>query len=172
MKRPRFIWLPIFLMITLPLLAITCARKNSDPAPKATHPATVASVWAWKKLLVSPPVDDIGDILDFYVQLSLLTSKCLPLLLYEFKSDGSLIAMEEKICQSTGVGPTEYGPKTGDTWAVMGSKIVISHVDGSKDEADLEIKDSKLPSGSKSKVMIWKRKIGDRQYTWEFERKL
>ncbi|WP_373513684.1 hypothetical protein [Persicitalea sp.] len=172
MKKIHSIRLSFLLLATLPMLAVTCGKKNNDPAPKASHPATVASVWAWQKLLVSPPVDNITDILDFYVQLSILTSKCLPLFLYEFKSNGSLVAIEQKICQATGVGPVEFGPKTGDTWAVTGNKIVLTHLDGTKDEADLEIKDSKLADGSKSKLMIWKRKIGDRMYTWEFERKL
>jgi hypothetical protein len=58
-----------------------------------------------------------------------------------------------------------------DRWSVTGSKIVISHSDGSTDEADLELTDGTLSSGAKSKVMSWKRQVGNQQYTWEFERK-
>ncbi|MDB5241560.1 MAG: hypothetical protein JWP57_2185 [Spirosoma sp.] len=173
MKTIRFPYLSVLLLLTLPLLAAFCSKKTSDPTPKNTHPVTVASVWAWKHLYVSPPVENnIDDIVDFYVQLSLLTSKCLPELLYEFKSDGTLIPISQTICAASGLSPLQFGPRTGDTWSVNGSKIVISHVDGNRDEADLELTDGTLSSGAKSKVMTWKRQIGNQQYTWEFERKL
>jgi hypothetical protein len=172
MKNVRFPYLSVLLLVTLPLLAPFCSKKNSDPTPQNTHPATVASVWAWQKLLVDPPVDNITDILDFYVQLNLLTSKCLPLFIYDFKTDGSITPIQQTICASTGSSPPQYGLQTGDTWAVQGSKIIITHTDGSRDQADLELTDGTLSSGAKSKVMIWKRRIGDRLYTWRFERQL
>lgn len=172
MKTIRFPYLSVLVLLTLPLLAPFCSQKTSDPTPQSSHPATVASVWAWKHLYVSPPVDNIDDIVDFYVQLNLLTSKCLPLLLYDFKSDGSLVPIPETICATGGLSSLQSGLKTGDTWSVNGSKIVISHTDGSKDEADLELIDGTLSSGAKSKVMTWKRQIGNQKYTWEFERKL
>lgn len=172
MKTIRLPRLTGLLLLTLPLLAPMCSKKNNDPAPQNAHPAAVASVWAWQKLLVDPPVDNITDILDFYVQLNLITSKCLPIFEYEFKRDGSLVPYEQKICQATGLNPLQFGPRTGDRWSVNGNKILITHLDGSADEADLELMDGTLSSGAKSKVMIWKRKIGDRQYTWKFERKL
>lgn len=172
MKTVRFPYLSVLLLLTLPLMVSFCSKKTSDPAPQSSHPSTVVSVWAWQKLLVDPPVDSIDDILDFYVQLSLLTAKCLPLFEYEFKANGSIVPLQQTICASTGTGPLQYGPRTGDTWLVNGRKIVITHADGSKDEADLELTDGTLSSGAKSKVMTWKRKIGDQTYTWKFERKL
>ncbi|MDB5239593.1 MAG: hypothetical protein JWP57_218 [Spirosoma sp.] len=173
MKTTRFPSRSVLLLLTLPLLAAFCSKKTSDPTPKNTHPATVASVWAWKHLYVTPPVDNnIDDIVEFYVQLNLQTSKCLPVLLYDFKSDGSLVAVSQTICAAVGLSPLQFGPRTGDTWSVKGSKIVISHTDGSKDEAELELTDRTLSSGAKSEVMTWKRQIGTQQYTWEFGREL
>lgn len=169
MKPIRLPYLSLLLLLTLPLLAPFCSTKNGDPVPD-THPATVAGTWGWKNLLVSPPVDDIDDILDFYVQLNLLTSKCLPLLDYEFRADGTLIPIQQTICPGTGLSPAQYGPRTGDKWAVNGSRIIITHTDGSKDEADLELTDSTLPSGAKVKAMIWKRPMDGRKYTWKFVR--
>lgn len=159
-------------LLILPLLASTCSKKNNDPAPKNTHPSTVASVWAWTHLYIDPPVDNITDILDFYVQLNLITAKCLPIFLYEFKADGSLVAIQQTICQSSGISALKTGPQPGDKWAVNGSKIVITHADGSQDEAELKLTDETLSSGAKSKVMTWKRKIGTQVYTWKFERKV
>ena len=170
MKQTRLLGMAVLLLTTLPLVAIKCG-KNSDPAPKNTHPATVASVWYWKNLLVSPPVGNIDDILDFYVQLNLATTQCLPLFYYDFKSDGTITPIQEQICATTGSSPFSFGPQTGDKWSVSGSTITLTHPDGSKDDAQLELKDGKLPSGAKSKIMIWKRKIGDQTYTWKFERK-
>lgn len=172
MKTIRSACLVALILATLPLLAVMCSKKSNDPAPKNSHPSTVASVWAWQNLYVDPPVDNITDILDFYVQLNLITAKCLPLFLYDFQGDGSLVAIQQTICQSSGVSALKLGPQTGDKWSVSGSKVVITHADGSKDEADLELKDSTLPGGAKSKIMIWKRKIGTQLYTWRFERKV
>ena len=172
MRAFHFSRLSVLLLLTLPLLAPMCGKKEKDPMPKGSHPATVASVWAWQKLLIDPPVDNITDILDFYVQLSVMTSKCLPIFEYEFKSDGSIIPYEQKICQATGVSPVQFGPKTGDKWSVSGNKITITHLNGAKDEADLELKDGTLGSGAKSKLMIWKRTIDGHQYTWVFERQI
>ncbi len=172
MKTKRFPYLSVLVLLTLPLLAPFCSKDTSDPTPQSSHPATVASVWAWTHLYVSPPVDNnIRDIVDFYTQLSLLTSKCLPLLLYDFKSDGTLIPIPETICAAGGLSSLPSGPRTGDRWSVNGSKIVITHSDGSTEEADLELTDGTLSSGAKSKVMSWKRQVGNQQYTWEFERK-
>lgn len=172
MKTIRFPYRSVLLLLTLPLLAPFCSKKNNDPAPKNTHPTAIVSVWAWQKLLVDPPVDNITDILDFYVQLSVLTTKCLPLFEYEFKADGSIIPYEQKICQASGLSPVQFGPRTGDKWSVKGSKIIITHLDGSSDEGDLELTDGTLSSGAKSKVMTWKRQVDGRMYTWKFERKL
>lgn len=170
MKLIRSTCLAVLLLATLPLLAVMCSRKNNDPAPQNAHPSVVASVWSWENLYVDPPVDNITDILDFYIQLNILTAKCLPILLYEFKADGSLIPYEQPVCQSTGSSALKLGPQTGDKWSVKGSKITITHADGSKDEADLELKDGTSGSGAKAKIMIWKRKIGTQQYTWRFGR--
>ncbi|WP_018621729.1 hypothetical protein [Spirosoma luteum] len=115
MKPIRFLYLPVLLLLSLPLLAPSCSNKNSDPVPAATHPASVASVWAWQKLQVSPPVGNIDDILDFYIQLNLITSNCLPIFLYEFKSDGTVVPLEQTICASSGNSALEMGPQMGDT---------------------------------------------------------
>lgn len=170
MKTIRSACLTALLLATLPLLAVMCSKKNNDPAPKNLHPSTVASVWAWQNLYVDPPVDNITDILDFYVKLNEITTKCLPLLLYDFQRDGSLVAVPQKFCQSGGISALNLGPQTGDKWSVRGNKMVITHADGSKDEADLELKDGTSGTGAKTKVMIWKRKVGNQMYTWRFER--
>ncbi len=172
MKTIRFPYLSVLLLVTIPLLAPFCSKKHNDPSPKNAHPSAIVSVWAWQKLLVAPPLDNIDDILGLYVQISVLTTKCLPLFEYEFKADGSIVPYKQTICQSSGLSPVEFGPRTGDKWSVNGNKIKITHLDGSSDEGDLELKDGTLSSGAKSKIMIWKRKVGDRMYTWEFERKL
>lgn len=171
MKPTRLICVAVLLLTTLPLLAPSCG-KSRDPAPKNAHPATVASVWAWQNLLISPPVGNIDDILDFYVQLNVVTAQCLPIFLYDFKSDGTITPIQETICPATGISALSFGPQTGDKWSVSGSTITITHPDGSKDAASLELKDGTLASGAKSKIMIWKRKIGDQTYTWKFERKV
>lgn len=171
MKRIRLICVAGLLLTTLPLVATKCG-KNSDPDPKNAHPATVAGVWAWQNLLVSPPVGNIDDILDFYVQLNLATAQCLPIFLYDFKSDGTITPIQQTICTATGISALSFGPQTGDKWSVSGSTITITHPDGSKDAGSLELKDGTLASGAKSKIMIWKRKIGDQTYTWKFERKV
>ncbi|QIP14868.1 hypothetical protein G8759_20720 [Spirosoma aureum] len=172
MKTTRSLYQAAFVLLTLPLVASMCGKKNSDPAPQNTHPSTVASVWAWQKLLVSPPVGNIDDILDYYVQINLITNKCIPLLLYEFKSDGTIVPMEQSICQASGLSGLTLGPQTGDKWSVNGSKIIITHADGSKDEATLDLSDKTSGDGSKSKVMTWKRTLDSQTYTWIFERKL
>lgn len=172
MKPIRLLYLSALLLLTLPLLAPSCNNKKDNPTPQNAHPAAVASVWAWQKLLVSPPVSGIDDILDFYVQLNLATNKCLPIFLYDFKSDGTVVPIEQTICQTTGISALQLGPKTGDKWSVSGSKIIMTHADGSQDEAELELTDGTLSSGAKSKVMTWKRNVNDQIYTWKFERKL
>ena len=170
MKMIRVLYLPFLILATIPLLASMCSKKNNDPAPKNSHPATVASVWAWQHLYIDPPAGNIDDILGFYVQLSEMTNKCLPIFLYEFKTDGTILPYEQTICTATGISALALGPQTGDKWSVSGNKITITHADGSKDVADLELKDGALSTGAKTKVMIWKRKVGTQQYTWRFER--
>lgn len=172
MKTIRALYLPFLILATIPLLASMCSKKNNDPVPKNAHPATVTSVWAWQHLYIDPPADNIDDILKFYVDLSILTNKCVPIFLYEFKADGTVVPYEQKYCATTGISALTLGPQTGDKWSVSGNKITMTHADGSKDVADLELTDGTSTTGTKIKVMIWKRQVGAQKYTWRFEREL
>ena len=163
----RLVFRTLLLVAALTYVQARCGSDKQDPAPQSGAARNIVNKngWEWIKLQVSPPADNISDILDFYKTLVYTTSGCRPNFYYEFKSDGSVIATTDKLCPG-GFTPPQAGLQNGDTWSIKNNTITLKHADGSQNQGEVSFQNP-YKDGS-FEQMTWTHQEGGQTYTHVF----